>query len=199
MKRIFLSSLLGMLLLCSPGLAQAITLGFEPLFQKVSLGVSFDVALRIADLGDGAAPSLGVFDLDVTFDPTILGFSGVTYGDPLLGDQLDLFGLGSITATTPSVGTVNLFELSLDFPDDLDLLQAGSFTLATLNFDTLGIGVSPLGVSINALGDAYGDPLSATVSPGSVSVPEPSTLLLLGSGLAGLVWRRRRLVRSVVG
>jgi hypothetical protein len=198
MKRLIVGLLLGMLLFCSPGLARAITLGFDPVFQKVSLGASFDVALRISGLGDGTAPSLGVFDLDVTFDPTILGFSAVTYGDPLLGDQLDLFGLGSITATTPGVGMVNLFELSLDFPDDLDLLQADSFTFATLTFDALSQGTSPLGININALGDAYGDPLDATVSPGSVKVPEPSTLLLLGSGLFGLALGRR-VGRGVAG
>ena len=137
--------------------------------------------------------------MDLNFDPAILAFNNITFGDPGLGDQLDLFGLGSLSSsdnTTP--GVINLYELSFDLPSDIDTLQAGSFTLASLTFDTFAPGTSPLNMSINSLGDAWGDPIVLdTLNNGSVTVaaapvPEPSTYLLLFSGLIGIVGIKRK-------
>ncbi|MCI0530154.1 MAG: cohesin domain-containing protein [Nitrospira sp.] len=135
----YLALVLGLIFFGSSS-AHAISLEFVPPTQQVDIGDTFEVEIVILDLVDSAPPSLGTFDLDVIFDPTILSFSSVTYGDPVLGDQLDLFGLGSITATTPGTGSVNFFELSLDSAADLNNLQAGDFTLATLTFDTFAKG-----------------------------------------------------------
>ena len=79
---------------------------------------------------------------------------------------------------------MNLFELSFDPPADLDSLQAGSFTLGTLAFLAISSGLSDLGLSVNALGDASGNPLTMGVQSGRVVVnaafvPEPAVLLLL--------------------
>jgi hypothetical protein len=56
---------------------------------------------------------LSTFDLNVAFDSNVLRFLASRLADPVLGDQLDLFGLGSLAGTTPGLGIVNLFELSL--------------------------------------------------------------------------------------
>ena len=44
-----------------------------------------------------------------------VSFKRAVYGDSTLGDQLDLFSLGSLTITTTSAGSVELFELSFEF------------------------------------------------------------------------------------
>jgi hypothetical protein len=115
------------------------------------------------------------------------------WGDPVLGDQLDLLGLGSLASATPGSGLVNVFELSFDSVDDLNNLQAADFILARLLFDTASAGISALTLNINALGDAFGDALTANVQDGSVTVtsttivPEPSSILLLLLGSLFLV------------
>lgn len=190
MKTGLISAIGTLLALCTAQPASAITVAFNPSSQSVSVGSATTVDLIISGLGDGIAPSLGTFDLDVGFDPTILGFSGTTFGN-----QLDLFGFGDVQFATPGVGTVNMFELSLDFAEDLDTLQADSFVLAILSFNALSPGSSPLSFSVNALGDSIGDPLQADLVMGSVGVvPEPAALSLMGVGIlcvAAMVKRRR--------
>lgn len=69
-----------------------------------------------------------------------------------------------------------------------------------LDFDAIAAGVTTLGITVNALGDANGDPLLADVTSGSITVtavPEPITFGLFGIGALGLIgygWRRRRQV-----
>lgn len=181
------------LLLGLPRHADAIAIGFDPASQSVNPGDPVELAVRISGLGDLVAPSLGAFDLDVSFDPGVLAYTGADFGDPLLGDQLDLFALGSVSGATPALGAVNLFEISLDLPDDLNTLQAQSFVLFTLHFDALAPGASALTLAANELGDAYGDPLNADLEPGSVGVvPEPGSAQLVAPGVALLAaWRRR--------
>ncbi|MGZ8239171.1 MAG: PEP-CTERM sorting domain-containing protein [Methylobacter sp.] len=124
-------------------------------------------------------------------EPSILSLGGVIFGDPSLGDQLAL-GQSAESFFTPRDGSVNLVELSFDTVADLSTLQADSFTLATLSFNALTAGVSPLNISLNAIGDANGDPLPIeTITAGSVtveanangSVPEPATWLLVSLGV----------------
>ena len=131
--------------------ADAAIISTIPSSQNVSLGNLFSINLVISGLSSGTAPSVGTFDLDLFFDPLLLSFVSGTFGN-----QLDILGLGSLQTISPGFGTVNFFELSLDTIDDLNNLQADSFILATLTFDTLVVGTSSLTLNVNALGDAEG-------------------------------------------
>jgi len=190
-KALFLAVVLGFVVFFSIS-ALAITIGFEPVSQIVPVGEPVSVDLVISGLGDYSEPSLGSFDLNITYDTAILDFTGYTLGSYLgdisLWEAVD----DSWGETTP--GTINLAEVSLLSVSELDALQPSSFPLATLTFDTLTIGTSSLDISITALGDAYGNPLSADVQSGTIApVPEPATFILIGFGLGGIgILRRKR-------
>ena len=183
-----------------PAATYAISLSLVPSSQNISLGNRVDVAVIISDLGDGAAPSLSTYDLDINFDPAIVGFNELIFGDPVLGNQLDLFGFGTDISIDNSVpGIVSISEVSFDIPSDLDDFQADGFTLATLNFNSLDVGTSPLILSIFDLGDALGDPLTADVENSSVtvssqptSIPEPSFSLLGFFVISSLIGLREK-------
>lgn len=193
MKKFLMALVFGMALL--NGELYGAKIEIIPPSQQVGIGSSFDVELFISELGDFAAPSISTYDLDVSFDLTVVSFDRVVFGDPVLGNQLDLFGFGTVSSELPGVGAVNLFELSLDLPGDLDSNQAGSFVLATLRFDAISAGTSQLSLTTNVVGDSLGNPLATTVGNGSVEVeaiPEPSTFVLLGMGVVAAVIGHRR-------
>ena len=183
--------------------AFAATIGFEPVSQTVPVGESVSVDLVISGLGDGESPSLGGFDLFIEYDPAILALSDVSFGDPTLGDQLDVSGWGSLYDYSSYSSDVEyLFGLSYNLPWDLNDLQKPSFVLATLTFDTLSVGTSSLEIVdpdppiyMSRLSDELGEPLGFERESGSVSpVPVPATFILFGFGLGGIGILRRKKV-----
>lgn len=199
----FLAALITGLLI--GGAAQAV-----PIVQPVVLpnspqvGDAITVEVLINGLTDGAAPSLGVYDIDLSFNPALVELGAVAFGT-----GLDVLGLGSIQAATPGIGSVNLFELSLDTIDDLNNLQLGSFFLARVTFTALAAGVNTFGLTANVLGDAEGVAIpdvlvfstSITIrelAPPPGGIPEPATyaLALAALGLAARARRRLRPAKS---
>lgn len=184
--------LLALCLLASGALnaAQAASLSLSPSAQNVTLGnsLSFDVLFN----PEGSTAALGAFDFNLTYDASLFGFSGSSFGK-----GLDVFGLGSIQNLTPSSGALNFFELSLDSAADLLANQSmTSFKLATLSFTPQGTGNARFGLTVNALADAAGDSLVASATGALVNVtavPEPSSyaMLLAGLGMLALAKRRR--------
>ncbi|MBS1214359.1 MAG: hypothetical protein H6R26_2976 [Proteobacteria bacterium] len=109
-------------------------LQLTPSSQTIALDTPLLIGVHIAGLGDGVA--LGGYDLTVGFDTTLLSFRNALFGDPVLGDQLDLDHSGTQrpSAAVNNPGRLDLLELSLDAASLLRQEQANQFLLATLGF-----------------------------------------------------------------
>lgn len=180
---------------------QAATLSLEPSTPVVAPGGTVEIAIRISDLGDGVAPSVGAFDFNLLFDPLVFSFDAVTSGDPTLGDLLGpISGTLNGSSVDPAVGSVNLFSVSLDLPADIDSLQPSEFMLASVQFTGVGEGVGGFSLADIVFADAMGNELlpriagDASVSVVQASIPEASSLTAV-LGLISLALLRVRRAR----
>jgi hypothetical protein len=180
-----------------------VTLSISPSTQSAPVGsqVSFDV--NVSGLGGGT--QLGAYDVTFNFNPALMSYVTTSFGN-----QLNLSGLGDIRAISPGSGTVEITEVSLDSVSTINSSQSSSFRLFTLTFNAVAGGSnSPLTLSLNTLGDAVGNPISATAQSASVTIvgtgpPPPPTpappswfLAAIGLILLGiLAWRNRALRRA---
>lgn len=169
---------LGLLLALAPAGSGAITIGLAPAVVTGTVGLAFDLDVVVSGLGNGVAPSLGAYDLDITFDPTLLTFDSTSFGGGL--------GAGSLQFSGAAAGVVDLAEVSLLSPAQLDALQSDSFVLATLRFTPIAEGTSSLGFSQAIAGDGFGAPLQVTTGGARVVaegvIPEPGALALFALG-----------------
>jgi hypothetical protein len=177
---------------------RAATVSVDPTTSTVGLGDQVTLDLNISGLTSSQA--LGSFDITVNYNPSLLSFSLIAFGDPVLGDQLDPFKVGynNPTAWADGTGTVDLTETSIRYsPTDLLSGQAKNFTLGALTFYGLAAGTTPVTLTINNLADQNGNPLiasltnsSVTVSPSPVPLPAAGWLLLSGIAVVGALSRR---------
>ncbi len=135
---------------------------------------------------------MGAFNLELTYDPTVLTFNDLTFSELL---NISDSGIQSIDSSIP--GTLIFGNVSLDSDEQLNAAQPDSFSLANIEFIGSGIGTNtPLSLTIIELldenFDAF-DPVTqndaiVTVSSATTKVPE-SDLGLTGWGvLLGLSW-----------
>jgi hypothetical protein len=170
--------------------ATATTLAFTPPSQTKLPGAFATVAITIVD---PPAQGIGAFDLAVVFDPDITGLAAIS--------ETQHLGVTFGLITDISVpGIVRLADVSLESSADLLALQPhDDFELLTLTFTALTDGTGHLSLGSVLLADAEGDQIlnvtleeaSIIVGRGPIGVAAPSTLLLLGLGLAGAVCARR--------
>jgi PEP-CTERM motif len=156
------------------------------LYGNTTTGFGGDDQLYLIDPTSGVATLLGaigfrdVYALGFTQGGELLGISNST--EQLLSLSV-LSGLGTAIGATGS----NLQYDIASRPEDDLLFGLSSLDMGLKTYDTTtgaASAVGPYGVSVNLAGLAF---------LGSATVPEPSTLAILGLGLAGLgVTRRRR-------
>lgn len=158
----------------------SITLKLLPQTQNVTVGNSVIIDVQISELGEMESPSVGGFDFDLNYDPTILSFDSITFSG-----LIDLSGSISdedkVDNSTP--GLITLFDLFVGDINQLNAVQPSDFNLATLNFTANGVTPnSSLSLTIVELLDEIFAPLNsvipedATVAVESVktTVPEPN-------------------------
>jgi cysteine-rich repeat protein len=172
--------------------AGAVTLSLVPSALDVAVGGSFDLDLVVGGLGEGVAPSLGGFDVALSFDANLLSLDSVNLGS-LLGDESSFESFSDIVFLAGGVG---IAQTSFLDASSLDALHLGSFTLASLSFTAVGAGTSPVAFSGASLADGFGAPLAVTHSGAQVTaggvIPEPTASLLFGLGALAVAAAARR-------
>lgn len=157
-----------------------------PSEQLVNPGEVFTADLVVSELTN--TEDVAALDVDLGFDAEVLELVGISFTD-----ALGTVDLETVSGTIQQPGLVNISSVSL--AGDLSA-QAESFTFATATFKAVKQGsLSGLVLSNIVAGDFYGNELAMTSQNGSVTVPEPSGVTLLCSGmlmLGSVIFSRRR-------
>jgi cohesin domain-containing protein/PEP-CTERM motif-containing protein len=186
--RTFLILLVGF---CASPVSAAPILFVQPSSKSVTVGNTFSL-----DVSVSSAVDLFGYDFELGFNPLVLSVNSVSEGS-FLGSGGDATFFVPGTINNPA-GSVSLTGNTL-----IGAIAGvtGSGTLATISFTAVGPGSSAVNLLNVTLLDSSLSGIATTVQNGLVTagdtqvpgpVPEPSTFLLIASGLASTPLLRRR-------
>jgi general secretion pathway protein D len=160
-------------------------LSIEPPSLSVQLGKSFSLDVRISGVAD-----LFAFQFDLAFNPLILSAGSITEGPFLPTGGATAFVAGTISNTMGAI-TATADTLIGAIPG-----VNGSGVLASVDFQALNVGISPITLSSAILLDSDLNDIAVSVVDGSATVawiPEPSAWLLLSTaGFGFFIWKKLR-------
>lgn len=168
--------------------ANAVVLSINPASQTVIQGNIASIDLVVSGLESGGLDEIvAAYNIATSFDSTILSFNNAEFG----GALGFTFPFTNVNASNDVV----VIETAFSGDNTLALLQPDSILLVTLNFNTIGSGVSQFDFTSDELTGRNSTLLDHTSTTGSITVtaiPIPSALLLFGSGVLGIIGIKRR-------
>ena len=164
--------------------AQAVTLEARANQDQVSVGDTVDVVVVVAGLVAGAAPSIGSYDIVLTYDPDTFAFEEYAPSRALGAADLNNLTAGAVEGAS----SINFYAVSFYPTFDLHSIQGSSVLLLTASFTALAGGMSTFGI---AGSEAVGGPagaVSSAVGEASSAVGDLSRALgdELGAAIAGV-------------
>ena len=141
----------------------------------VDINASVQITLTLSGLSADGSNTLAGYQVQIHFDQAVLRFDSIAFGSSLgVADSDPSTTIAppfeSAVVLNQGPGLVDIAYVSLLSSADLDALQMGALSLATLRFTSISQGNSPVGLDNVVAVDALGARLPVTPVDGAVQV-----------------------------